>query len=216
MTRCHKQTAMRLIDIHTHNHLADTADAIYNSGESYCTGKRISTGIHPWHIASDWESTFAAISQIAHADNVLAIGECGLDTLKSPATLELQEIVFRAHARLAETVSKPLIIHCVKAHDRLMALHKELAPGQAWILHGFRGKPQQAAQLVKEGFYISLGEKFNPGSARELPSERIFIESDESPRPIADIYAAIAAAMGVTTEQLARQISVNARIFRQF
>ncbi len=207
---------MRLIDIHTHNCMADTADAIYDSGENYYADKRISTGIHPWHIASDWENSFATISQIAHTDNVLAIGECGLDTLKSPVTLELQEIVFRAHVQLSESVCKPLIIHCVKAYDRLIALHKELAPGQAWILHGFRGKPQQAAQLIKEGYYISLGEKFNPESARVIPADRLFIESDESTRPIADIYATIATAKGMETEQLASQIRINARIFKQF
>ena len=111
---------------------------------------------------------------------------------------------------LAEEVQKPLILHCVKAYDRLIALRKEMKPQQAWILHGFRGKPQQAEQLIKAGFHISLGEKFNPDSARIIPADRLFIESDESSAAIAYIYAAAACAKGADIEALAVQTVQNA------
>ena len=205
---------MTFIDIHTHNCTAE--NAIFNSSKAYVAGKNISMGIHPWEIDGNWECEFAAIAEFAKAENVVAIGECGFDTLKSPATLELQERIFRRHAGLAEEMEKPLIIHCVKAFDTLIALHKELSPKQTWIIHGFRGKPQMAEQLSKAGFHISLGEKFNTESARAIPTEQLFIESDESRCPIADIYAAIAVAKGVSTEDLARQLRINSRIFRQF
>lgn len=206
---------MSFIDIHTHN-CAATEHTIYNCGTSYTADRSISVGIHPWHINDNWKSEFTAIAEYAKADNVVAIGECGLDTLKSPATIELQEEILKAHILLAEELQKPLIIHCVKAYDRLIALHKELKPQQAWILHGFRGKPQQAEQLIKAGFYISLGEKFNPESAKVIPMEKLFIESDESNAAIADIYSAIAVAKDTTCRELAQQIMANARIFKQF
>lgn len=206
---------MNFIDIHTHNSAA-AEHTIYNCGTSYTADRSISVGIHPWHINDNWKSEFTAIAEYAKADNVVAIGECGLDTLKSPATIELQEEILKAHILLAEELQKPLIIHCVKAYDRLIALHKELKPQQAWILHGFRGKPQQAVQLIRAGLYISLGEKFNPESAKVIPMEKLFIESDESCRPIAEIYAAIAAAKEIPCKELAMQIMANARIFKQF
>ena len=216
MTLCHKDAvAMTPIDIHAHNS-TDVADTIFNSGCNYITGRNISIGIHPWHINDNWKDGFASIVEWARATNVVAIGECGLDMLKSPADIELQEEIFMAHAQLAEEMQKPLIIHCVKAFDRLMALHKELKPRQAWIIHGFRGKPQLATQLIDAGFYISLGERFNPDSAKAIPTDRLFIESDESPLPIADIYASVAEAKEIPAEQLALQIMTNARIFRQF
>lgn len=206
---------MSFIDIHTHNS-APAPHTIFNSGAGYLAERKISTGIHPWAIGDKWESEFATITKIAKEDNVVAIGECGLDTLKSPATIELQKEIFKAHIRLSELLKKPLIIHCVKAYDILIALRRESAPQQAWIIHGFRGKPEFAEQLVKAGFYISLGEKFNPSSAKAVPTERLFIESDESHSPIAEIYAAVAAAKSSTVEQLAQQIATNARIFKQF
>ena len=200
---------MTFVDIHTHNGTA--GPAISNSGTAYIAGKRISLGIHPWQINDGWEREFSAIAESAKADNVVAIGECGFDTLKSPATIELQEKILKAHVLLAEELQKPLIIHCVKAYDRLIALHKEQKPQQAWILHGFRGNPQQAKQLIRAGLYISLGEKFNTESAKVIPMEKLFIESDESNRPIADIYTAVAAAKEISVETLALLIAQNAK-----
>lgn len=217
MTPCHKRRlpAMTLIDIHTHNS-TPAQNAIFNCGTDYVADRKASTGIHPWHIDSQWRCGFAKIAEFAKEENIVAIGECGLDTLKATAPLELQEEVFRAHALLAEETGKPLIIHCVKAFDKLIALYKELSPKQAWVIHGFRGKPQQAAQLIKAGFHISLGEKFNPVSAATIPAERLFVESDESGCPIDRIYTAIAAAKCITVEELAQQIRTNSRIFKQF
>ena len=200
---------MTLIDIHTHNSgIADRT--IFNSGTIYIAGRSISIGIHPWHINTDWQNIFADIATHAKADNVVAIGECGFDMLKSPAPIELQEEIFKTHVELSEELQKPLIIHCVKAYDRLVALCNGLKPQQAWIIHGFRGKPQQAEQLIKAGFHISLGEKFNTESAKVIPMERLFIESDESNAAIADISAAVARAKGADIEELALQTMQNA------
>ena len=206
---------MELTDIHTHN-AASAAHTIYNSGSIYTPDRNISIGIHPWHINGRWESELASVAEWAKAENVVDIGECGLDMLKSQASLELQEEVFRAHMRLSEALQKPLIIHCVKAHDRLIALYREARPSQTWIVHGFRGKPQQANQLIKAGFHISLGERFNPDSAKAIPIDRLFIETDESGCSIEEIYAAIAVAKGMALEELARQTAENALIFGQF
>ena len=199
---------MTLIDVHTHNNAA--WNAIYSSGTHYRADRKISVGIHPWYINANWQSEYASIAGFAGESNVVAIGECGLDMLKSPVPIELQEVILKAHILLAEEVQKPLILHCVRAYDRLIALRKEMKLQQAWILHGFRGKPQQAEQLIKAGFHISLGEKFNPDSARFIPTDRLFIESDESNAAIADIYAAVACAKGADIEALAVQTVQNA------
>ena len=200
---------MRLIDIHTHYIGADSRHAILNC-TCHIPGRNISLGTHPWNITNNWQQQFAAIEKAVTELNVIAIGECGLDKLKSPADIELQKEIFRAHALLAEKAEKPLIIHCVKAYDELIAIHKEVSPLQAWIIHGFRGKPEQAVQLARAGLYISLGEQFNPDSAKTIPADKLFIESDESNTPIADIYDAVAKAKGMTTEELTLQTMQNA------
>lgn len=200
---------MDFFDIHTHNKECNSLSSILNSN-GYITGRRISMGIHPWNISSDWEKQFAIIRANACKENVCAIGECGTDKLKSPANEELQQEVFRAHATLAEEAGKPLIIHCVKGIDTIIALRKEISPKQAWIIHGFRGKPQQAEQLIKNGFYISFGDKFNIDSVKATPLERLFIESDESKKSIDKIYDEIAKVKGCSIAELCTAIMHNA------
>ena len=199
---------MIFFDIHTHNSLTDGEHTIYNRNR-YIEDRKISIGIHPWDINDGWEEHFAAIRSEAYKDNVCTIGECGIDKLRSHTTIETQLKVFKAHALLAEEVQKPLIIHCVKGLDEITAIHKEIAPKQAWIIHGFRGKPQQAEQLVKNGFYISFGEMFNAESLKTTPKERLFIESDESQTGINEIYRRIAETLDCTIEELATTIMQN-------
>ena len=211
----HKTAGMVLLDIHTHNLSADATTSILDNPTTD-TARNISVGIHPWEIGPDWEREFCEIEQAAICRNVAAIGECGIDRFKSPADIRLQETVFRAHALLAEKVNKPIIIHCVKAYNEILSIHKDVSPEQPWIIHGYRGKPQQARQLVQAGMYLSFGEHFNAESARAIPTDRLFIESDESTLPIAEIYSRVAAAKGISIEELAGQINSNALIFGIF
>ena len=118
--------------------------------------------------------------------------------------------MFLMHARLAEATHKPLIIHLVKGQQLLLKAGKELRHTQAWIIHGFRGKAQQAQQLLSAGMYLSLGEHFNTTTASTIPAERLLIESDESTIPLHDIYARIAAARECSIEELAAQTTANA------
>lgn len=199
---------MKYPDIHTHRRRGDAYPAILNTQEE-ATDETISVGIHPWNVDKGWKERYHTIEELAKAQNVVAIGECGIDKVRSAAIPEIQEEAFRAHIALSERLQKPLIIHCVKAYETTIALHKEIKPRQAWIIHAFRGKPQQASQLVKAGLYLSLGEHFNEESARCIPGDRLFIESDDCETPINEIYSSIASARGCSVEELIRTVQEN-------
>ena len=202
------RTMMKYPDIHTHRRRGDAYPTILNTQEEATDGT-ISVGIHPWYVDKGWKERFHTIEELAKAPNVVAIGECGIDKVHSAVTPEIQENAFRAHIALSERLQKPLIIHCVKAYETIIALRKEIKPRQTWIIHAFRGKPQQAAQLTKAGLYLSLGEHFNEESARSIPADRLFIESDDSEIPIENIYSAIASARGCSVEELIRTVQEN-------
>ena len=170
-------------DIHSHRaELARRGDTVVNvePGAIMEEGGTYSVGIHPWTTARR-AASLAQLKQLvatARDPKVVAIGECGFDRLRGGA-VETQQKLFDFHARLAERLGKPLIIHAVKADDLLLAAarrHKP-APGQ-WIIHGFRGKPQAAKALLKAGFSLSLGSKFNPETLAEIPPERLYRETD--------------------------------------
>lgn len=206
MTQFHK---MKLFDIHTHN-TGTEEDLSIISCEDYIIGKEISIGIHPWHIDDNWKKQFCTIKKNASKENVRAIGECGIDKAKSTSGIEVQKEVFKAHAYLAEETRKPLIIHCVKGMDEIIAIRKEIMPKQPWIIHGFRGKPQQAEQFINTGLYISFGEKFNIESIKNIPTERLFIESDDCRISIHEIYKRIAETRCCSVTELATAIMKNA------
>ena len=202
------------IDLHTHHatQAPHTISIIDSAATPTTNGSPCSVGIHPWHIPPAWEHTMEQICRAAKAKNVVAIGECGIDKLKSPATVKVQTEILAAHAALAEAVHKPLILHCVKGQEEIMSLHRKMAAKQAWIIHGFRGKPTQAEQLLREGFFLSFGALFNPDSLAITPADRLFIESDTSNTPIEEIYRAAALCRGVSTEELAATIANNIKL----
>ncbi len=108
---------------------------------------------------------------------IVAIGECGIDRQKGTDIIT-QETVFRRHIELAERSALPITIHCVKAFDLMLKLHKELRPSTQWTIHGFRGKPLLARQLLESGFSLSFGKYHNPESYAITPVERRYDETD--------------------------------------
>ena len=201
---------MRLLDIHTHSVTDDGSIRIVDAAMRPLDSALCSVGVHPWKIVSGWEEQFACVKAGAVAEGVVAIGECGFDFINSRATKELQYQVFIAHAKLSEELCKPLVVHLVKGQELLLKAAKEIARTQAWIVHGFRGKPAQAAQLLAAGMYLSIGERFNPEAVAVIPSDRLFVESDESALPLLDIYSRIADARGCNVIGLLQDVAANA------
>lgn len=178
-----------LHDFHTHD-LA-RRDAIVNlpEGAEVPPEGRFSVGIHPWEAGGLTPQRWAWVEQAADDPRVVAIGECGLDALRGPS-MEEQEELFAAHARLASRLAKPLIIHCVRASDRLLRLNKQLRGDSLWIVHGFRGKEAAGRQLLDAGLHLSVGASTPPAVARALAAYapgRVHLESDQSPLPISEI-----------------------------
>lgn len=126
----------------------------------------LSIGLHPWDTATHADA-LVRLEDAASDPRVVAIGECGIDPLKG-APAELQETVFREHIRISELLKKPLIIHAVRSSHIILRLQRELKPTQPWIIHGFRGNANAAAQLHKAGIYTSIGSNI-PEWARQIP-----------------------------------------------
>lgn len=127
--------------------------------------------------------------------------------------MERQEEVFLQHIALSERLGKPLIVHCVKALDRLLRLHREQKPTMPWMLHGFRGKPQQLRSLLDAGFYIGFGFRHNAESLRLCPAERLLLESDDQPQSITLLYRKVAEERGIEVAVLCDEMGKNYRKF---
>jgi Mg-dependent DNase len=187
-----------LVDIHTHKCTETGHSAIrsltFDEAEnrlSSIENAYFSVGIHPWYIDEFSMEKIRQLEIWAADSRVLAIGECGLDK-HSKAPLETQTEVFKKQICLSEQLQKPLIIHCVGCFNELLEMKKQLQPQQLWIIHGFRGKPELAIQIIKAGCALSYGEHFNPESVCITPLDKLFVETDESLFSIEEIYSKIA------------------------
>lgn len=185
------------------------------SGSPYCCDAPFcSIGIHPWDLTAEnserlWDVLQRELERRKSENRpCVAIGEAGLDKLAA-APMELQVKIFERQVALSEDCRLPLIIHCVKAVDELLAVKKRLAALQPWIWHGFRGKSEQASQLLRHGFYLSLGEHYSQEAMRAIPASRLFLETDESALDISDIIRRAAEVRGVDAECLQETLREN-------
>lgn len=182
------------IDIHTHRLDAEAPAVIsVGPGTRFDPSRRYSVGIHPYSVQNCTEYDLETLAADAARTEVVAIGETGIDKITG-APIERQIEILRRHIDLSESLGKPLILHAVKAFPELIALRQAYRPRQRWIVHGFRGKPQLAAELLRHGFDLSLGERFNPTAAAIIPADRLWIETDTSPLPLSAIAERVAAA----------------------
>lgn len=208
------------VNIHTHRpaavgelaicHILSENTSSFNVGsEAFTRGHTLfSIGLHPWTLDSFWSKRFYELTQNALNNKVVAIGETGLDK-KCSTPYFLQWEAFEAHIKLSEQWQKPLIIHCVKAIDDVIALYKKHKPRQAWILHGFRGNPHQALLLQKLGLYLSFGLQHNVDALIACRIDLMFLETDEEKESIATLYSQVALLKGKPISNLQKKMLHN-------
>lgn len=170
-------------------------------------GHLFSAGLHPWDVTGHDDEALSNLEKLLALPQVLAVGECGFDTLKGPSH-ELQEQAFIRQIDLSERFKKPMILHVVRDFDSIIRLRKQLKPAQPWLIHGFRGGPEQMNQLYANGILVSFGLKHNLEALRQIPSTRLFLETDGNATIVQTI--SLASALRVTSpEAIQSQITQN-------
>lgn len=176
-----------------------------------------SVGLHPWFVDTQtWQTDMAWLNWAAQQTKVLAIGECGLDALRG-ADLATQQSAFIAQLHLAQKMGKPLIVHCVRRFNELLAVAKKHNNKQAIpiIVHGFNNKTTILTRLLDAGFYVSFGAALlqtNSAAAKALlltPPNRFLLETDDSTANIEQIYEQTAILLQLNVADVAQQIAQN-------
>ncbi|RZJ20438.1 MAG: TatD family deoxyribonuclease [Acinetobacter sp.] len=175
--------------------------------------KPISIGLHPWYATIDkLELQMKYLSVLAKQDNVKMIGECGLDKLKGENIAD-QLLILERQIAIAEELNKPLILHCVKAFDELIAIKEKLKVKVPMIIHGFNKNEELGKQLVAKGFYLSFSAavlKENSSAAKLIAELNEFLlETDDSQITIEEIYHAVAEIKKCTVDELKAAIFAN-------
>lgn len=203
---------MQVVDIHTHHKPANAGTAIISTTPEEFkpeAGEYYAVGFHPWHLPTG-EDSWKLLTETLMHPQVLALGEAGLDKLRG-GDFQQQIQAFKRQIEMAGKLGKPLIIHCVKYYNELMELKRNTPSDIPWIIHGFRGKKELAAQLVAQGFYLSFGFLYQPEALKSTPLDALFLESDMSAGDIVQHYREIASLLSISDEKLKRVIETNVR-----
>ena len=189
-------------------------------------------GLHPEEVKGDWREQLATIKDAITPD-VIAIGEVGLDYYWSREFEQEQLEAFEEQVRWAVELQLPLMIHCRKAQNEMVAILKKYAndlPGG--VFHCFTGNEQEARQLLEfPRFVLGIGGvlTFKKSHLPEVlpacvPLHRIVLETDapymspvplrgqrNEPANIVHVIKRLAEAYGVSEQEICRQTNENVK-----
>ena len=192
-----------------------------------------SAGIHPHDASKAEERHFAMMEELAGHQKVLAIGETGLDYHYDNSPRSIQREVFRRQLEVAAKLRLPVIIHTREADEDTEHILRSVGIGRG-VLHCFTSSARLAEAALEMGLMISFsGIVTFPNAsalleiARRVPADRLLVETDcpylapvpyrgkrNEPSFVVETAKFLAAARGVSVEQLARETSGNfSRLF---
>lgn len=163
------KSSLKAIEIATH----------YNNIYAVC-------GLHPSDLDS-FDDNYEPFIKMWNNDNVIGIGEIGLDYYYPTPSKEKQLFYFEKFLQLATKVNKPVIIHCRDSYldtfNLLEKYHKEL---NGIIMHCYSGSVEMMERFLKLGCYISISGTVTFKNAKEIkevakkvPVDRLLVETDD-------------------------------------
>lgn len=144
-----------------------------------------SVGVHPNETEGHDPSADELIA-LADDENIVAIGETGLDYFRSEGDLSWQHDRFRQHIIASRETKKPLIIHMRDAtEDTLRILKEEKADEVGGVMHCFVEDWEVAQKALDLNFVISFSGIVTFKNAQELqlvaknvPQDKMLVETD--------------------------------------
>lgn len=184
-------------------------------------------GIHPHEASADNEER-ESVRALLDEQRVVAVGEIGLDYVRSAVPRELQLDLFRAQLAWAAERELPVSIHNREADEDV--LREVGAAGCRAILHCFSSSEEALREALAIGCYISFaGNVTFPRSTelrevcRHVPLDRLLLESDApvlAPQPrrgrrnepayVAMTAEAVAAERSMPVDALREAVAANA------
>lgn len=195
-----------------------------------------SVGTHPHNAHEELDIDAKALVALTRHPKVVALGEAGLDYHYDKSPRDAQAQGLRQHIAAARETGLPLVIHSRECDaDMSHILEEETGKGAfPAVLHCFTGGRDLAFKAMELGLYIGLTGilTFKNGQdlrdiARDLPAERILVETDSpylaplpyrgkrnEPSYVVQTAKVLGETRGVSEAEIARQTTEN--FFRLF
>ncbi len=195
---------------------------------------RATVGIQPNHVAEASPTAWDEVVALSQRQEVVALGETGLDRHWKHTPFPQQEDYFARHLELARTLDRAVVIHCREAEaDTVRMLRADFdkhGPVRA-VMHSFTGDLATAEACVRMGLHISFAGMLTYKNAQALrdvaakmPFERVLVETDcpylapvpyrgqrNEPAHVVHTAAVLAQTLGVSIDVIAEHTTRNAR-----
>ena len=140
----------------------ETVLSVCRAHKGYCFA---ALGLHPEDVKEDWETQWQTVEKAirTNREELVAIGEIGLDYYWDTTYKEQQKEVLRRQLLLARELNLPVILHNRNAtEDILKILQSTISNLQSehplrGVFHCFNGSRETAEQILKMGFYLGIG-----------------------------------------------------------
>jgi TatD DNase family protein len=196
-------------------------------------------GVHPHNAKQCGEESMRALKDLTVHEEVVAIGECGLDFNRDFSPRPVQEKWFEAQIQLACELHLPLFLHERDAHQRF----KEILSGyrkafECAVVHCFTGNAAELKAYLDMDLHIGItgwicderrGAHLR-NLVRQIPLSRLMIETDapfltprdmptkpkdgrNEPAFLTHVVQTIAACMGKPVDEVARATTDTAEKF---
>ncbi|HKK88336.1 MAG TPA: TatD family hydrolase [Saprospiraceae bacterium] len=188
-------------------------------------------GLHPCSVGEQYEEQLKRLETYLDREEVVAIGETGLDYYWDKTTVNLQKEALRIQIEWALDMNLPIILHARESLDDLIDLISEYQEtALRGVFHCFTGTVEQGKRIAELDFYVGIGGILtfkNSGLDQvvgELPLDRIVLETDAPylcPTPhrgkrnesayTALVGKKLAEILGIDVNTMAQQTSENAQ-----
>jgi TatD DNase family protein len=196
-------------------------------------------GMHPHHAADYSDEAHEVFRTLHGEDEVVAVGECGLDYFRNFSPVAAQREAFRRQLELAEQSQLPVFLHQRDAHDHFVEILQPMMSSiSRAVAHCFTGSESELLTYIDMDLYIGItgwicderrGSQLQD-IVKHIPLDRLMLETDSpyllprslrpkpksrrnEPRFLPEVLRIVAASMGEDEESIARHTTQNAERF---
>jgi TatD DNase family protein len=203
-------------------------------------GKFFATaGVHPHHAADYTDNVHGLLSALTANEEVVAVGECGLDYFRDFSPRDDQRTAFSRQLEIAEATGLPVFLHQRDAHQEFVELLEPRLPNICRaVAHCFTGEEDALRKYIDMDLYIGVTgwicDERRGAHLKNIvgliPGDRLMLETDAPyllprslvPKPatrrnepayLTEVLRVVAEARGEAEEKVAADTTANAERF---
>ncbi len=142
-------------------------------------------GIHPCSVEDVWPFGEEKLVELCERDDVVGVGETGLDYYWSTDFTRQQKTSLRMHCSVARSTGKPIVLHNRESTADLLDIIEEEQDGRlTGVWHCFTGSEDEGKRALDLGLHLGIGgvSTFKNAGVGEvvarMPLDKLILETD--------------------------------------